>query len=86
MQTALSAGMVLEHCTAVTLHGPATLTWALDQYPFAQGTILDVTNSYLTFTIKVCGASSCPAVYTARKTSLDGEHNRYMKLEATFFH
>ncbi|CAL8469522.1 g9063 [Coccomyxa elongata] len=51
--TALAGLIILERCTAVTLHGPATLTYRMDQYPYAQGTILSVTNSYLTYTIQI---------------------------------
>ncbi|BDA47123.1 hypothetical protein COCOBI_09-5780 [Coccomyxa sp. Obi] len=48
------AGIItMEACTAVTLHGPATLTYAMSQYPYAQGTILSVSNSYLTYTIRI---------------------------------
>lgn len=56
MQSALAGGITLEGCTAVTVHGPATLTYGMAVYPYAQGTILSVTNSYLTYTIQVYGA------------------------------
>ena len=52
-QSALAGIITLVGCTAVTLHGPATLTYRMDQYPYAQGTILNVANSYLTYTIQV---------------------------------
>lgn len=56
VQSALEGIITLQTCTAVTLHGPATLTYRMDQYPYAQGTILNVANSYLTYTVQVCAA------------------------------
>ena len=44
--------IVLESCTNVQLKGPTTLTYTQAQFPFAQATILAVTDS-LHYTIQV---------------------------------
>lgn len=44
---------MLNVCTGVTLQGPATLTYPLAQYPYAQGTIVAIDDSNLNYQIQV---------------------------------
>ena len=52
MQVSTIGYIVLESCTNVQLKGPTTLTYTQAQFPFAQATILAVTDS-LHYTIQV---------------------------------
>lgn len=52
MQTAATGGIVLDTCKSVTLKGNAILTYQMDQYPYAQGTLLNVTQDQLNLTVQ----------------------------------
>ncbi len=56
MQVGTIGYIVLDTCTAVTMTGPTTLTYAQAQFPFAQATILTVTDA-LHYTIQACGSA-----------------------------
>ena len=51
--------IVLDTCTAVSLHGPTTLTYSQAQFPLAQGTIVTVTD-FLHYTIQARSAAEAP--------------------------
>ncbi len=53
MQVASTGGIVLDTCKAVTLKGSAILTYQWDQYPYAQGTLLNVTEDQVNLTVQV---------------------------------
>lgn len=53
VQDASIGGIVFDTCNGVTLHGPANLTYTPDQWPYAQGTILNITSDSLGVTIQV---------------------------------
>ena len=52
MQTAAIGGVVLDTCKSVTLKGNAILTYQMDQYPYAQGTLLNVTQDQVNLTVQ----------------------------------
>ena len=52
MQVGTIGYLVLDTCTGVTVTGPTTFTYTQDQFPFAQATILTVTDA-LHYTIQV---------------------------------
>lgn len=47
---------MLETCKGVTLKGSAILTYQMDQYPYAQGTLLDVTPDQVNLTVQASPA------------------------------
>ncbi|BDA44754.1 hypothetical protein COCOBI_06-2320 [Coccomyxa sp. Obi] len=49
-------GILIDTCNGVTLHGPANLTYIPDQWPYTQGTILNITSDNLGVTIKIHAA------------------------------
>lgn len=52
MQAAAIGGLVLDTCKGVTLKGNAILTYQMDQYPYAQGTLLNVTQDQVNLTVQ----------------------------------
>lgn len=53
VQVASTGGIVLDTCKSVTLKGSAILTYQWDQYPYAQGTLLNVTEDQVNLTVQV---------------------------------
>lgn len=60
----------------MTLHGPTNLTYTQDQWPYAQGTILNITSDNLSVTIQVLPCTPLRLVETVVELShcLGKEH------------
>jgi hypothetical protein len=66
VQVASTGGIVLDTCKSVTLKGSAILTYQWDQYPYAQGTLLNVTEDQVNLTVQVgiCEHVACLLLHT----------------------
>jgi hypothetical protein len=56
-QDSTTGGLSLIGCKNVMWHGPANLTYTQDQLPYAQGTVLAVSDDQVNYAVQVSSAA-----------------------------